>query len=355
VDGDNFAAETAAGFTYVTIAAGWANAEPTNGGFDTSYTGALQAQIAAAEAVGLKVVLDPGLQYAPSWVFGLPGGTQFVDQYGDVFSGTEDSGNDVANAVTDMAVRTAEGAYLSWLSNQLPGSELAAVRVGGGPFGELRYPEGSYNGNSDCFWAYDASSQAASPVPGWVPGTGTVAQATSFLNWYNANLNSYGDWLDQTVASDFGTDQILLLPGWGERPGVAAEEESSLLTMGYDEFSQGLDWADLLPSLPDPANVIAYTTYLDGPAVEQTPQLTDPADYLASIAQPLGLHLGGENTGGGTVSTLALVVQRALALHMVIVNWMNEAQILASDSGSDAGGPAMSDMQSAAAQLAAGA
>jgi hypothetical protein len=352
VNGQNFAAEKAAGISYVTIDVPWASAEPSDGVFDTAYIATVRAEIAAARALGLQVVLGPGLQYAPSWVFDLPGGTQFVDQYGDVFGGPGTSGNSVANAVTDMAVRSAEGAYLSWLGSRLPGRELAAVRLGGGPFGEMRYPSGSYGGNTDCFWAYDASSQAVSPVPGWVPGTGTAAQASIFLNWYNGDLTSYGDWLDQALATDFATDELVLLPGWGERPGVAEEETSSLLTMGYDEFSEALDWADLLPSLPDRANVIAYTTYLDAPSVEQTAQLEDPADYIASLAAPLGMRVGGENTGNGTVADLDLVVQRAQQLDMVIANWMDEAQVLASDSGTDPGGSSLTDLSTAAAELA---
>jgi hypothetical protein len=351
VDGDNFAAEAGAGIGFVTINVGWANAEPSNGVFDTDYIGAVQAEIASARSLGLHVILDPGLQYAPDWVFQLPGGARFVDQYGDAFGGAEVSGNDVANGVTDMAVRSAEGNYLQWLGSQVPGSELSAVRVGGGPLGELRYPEGSYNGHSDCFWAYDPSTQATSPVPGWVPGTGNAAQATLFLDAYNKNLVNFGDWLDQSMATDFGTNELVLLGGWGERPGVAEQETASLLTLGYDEFSQGLDWATLLPSLPDRAGSIAYTTYLDAPSYGTTPQTVDPADYIATLAEPLGMRVGGENTGNGTIADLDLVVQRGLQLHMAIVNWMDEAQVIASDSGSSPGQPSMSDLVHAAQQL----
>jgi len=124
-------------------------------------------------------------------------------------------------------------------------------------------------------------------------------------------LNSYGDWLSEQVGVDFGTDHLITLPGWGERPGVSAEETASLLNLGYEEFSQGLDWADPLPSLPDRNSSIAYTTYLDAAALEQTPQLTEPAGYIASLVAHLGMREGGENTGDGTVADLQLVVERA--------------------------------------------
>lgn len=350
----NFAAERAAGIEFVTVAAGWDLAEPSLGVFSTAYIASVKAKVSEARQLGLQVVLDPGVQYSPAWVFNLPGGTRFVDQYGDVFTGAQASGDDVANAVTDLAVRSAESAYLQWLGSEIAGRELAAVRVGGGPDNELRYPSGAYHGHTDCFWAYDASTQANSPVPGWRPGTGTVADAQSFLDAYNGNLVSYGSWLTGTVAADFGTDELVMLPDWGERPGVAHQETASLLTLGHDEFSEGLDWANLLPSLPHRADVIAYTTYLDAPAIKNTPQLSDPADYIASIARPLGMREGGENTGDGTLATMDLVVKRALRLHMVIVNWMDEAQVIASNTGLDPAGPRLSDLRDAALELAAG-
>jgi hypothetical protein len=148
VSGDYFAQEKANGIKYVTVGVGWANAEPANGSFDVSYASSISQEIVAARAAGLGVILDPGLQYAPAWALTLSGGTQFVDQYGDIFTGSPTSGNDVVNAVTDMAVRSAEGSYLQWLGAQLSGAGLVAIRVGGGPFGELRYPEGSYNGHT---------------------------------------------------------------------------------------------------------------------------------------------------------------------------------------------------------------
>jgi Putative Ig domain len=343
----NFAQEAAAGVDSVTISVGWNEAEPDSGTFSTSYIQGVNDEIAAAGSAGLSVVLDPGLQYPPDWVFSLPGGTRFVDQYGDVFTGTEASGNDVANAVTDMAVRDAESSYLAWLGSQIPGSSLVAVRQGGGPLGELRYPDGSYNGHTNCYWAYDASTQSVSPVPGWVPGTGSTAQATSFLNAYNAELDDYGVWLNGQLASDFGSTELVMLPGWGERPGGAAAETASLLTLDMDEFNQGLDWTDLLGSLPDAAHSVAYTTYLDAPTEEPTPQLEDPADYLATLVAGTPVRLGGENTGDGTVADMDLCIERALSLHFFIVQWMDEAQLISSDQGQDPDGPTMAELGAA--------
>jgi hypothetical protein len=342
-----FAQEAASGVDSVTIGLGWSEAEPSSGTFSTSYVQGVNSQIAAARSAGLSVVLDPGLQYPPDWVFSLPGGTRFVDQYGDVFTGTQASGNDVANAVTDMAVRNEESTYLAWLGSQIPGSSLLGIRQGGGPLGELRYPDGAYNGHVNCYWAYDASTQAVSPEPGWVPGTGTTAQASSFLNSYNAELDDYGIWLNGQLASDFGTTELVMLPGWGERPGVAAAETASLLTQNVDEFNQGLDWTDLLGSLPDAAHSVAYTTYLDATTEGQTPQLEDPADYLATLVAGTPVRLGGENTGDGTVADMDLSMERATSLHFFIVQWMGEAQLISSDEGQDPDGPTIAELGAA--------
>ncbi len=341
VSGLYFHNEQAAGVNDVTITVNWDQAEPAPGVFDSAYLGRVQAEIAAAHTGGLNVVLDPGLHITPDWVFALAGGTRFVDQYGDVFTGTTPSGDDVANAVTDLAVRAAEGTYLSWLGAQFAPGEFVAVRQGGGPLGEIRYPDTVYNGHTNCYWAYDLSSQLALPlsVQGWVPGTGTTAQAQAYLDAYNGNLVNFGVWLNGQLTADFATNVLVVLPGWGERPGGAAKEVASLLTLTMDEFNQGLDWTDLLRSLPNTPRTVAYTTYLDAATYLPTLQLEDPADYLATLVAGTQQRLGGENTGNGTMATLSLCVQRAKALGYIIFNWMDEAQLVASTRNLDPAGP----------------
>jgi hypothetical protein len=350
-NGHYFADEETAGLQLAMIGVSWATAEPSPGKFNDSYLTSIRTDISNARADSLGVVLDPGLQYPPSWVFSLPGGTRFVNQYGDVYIQAAASGNDVANAVTNPAVRAAEATFLRALSARIPGTMLSAVRTGGGPDGQLSYPGNTYSGHTDSFWAYDASSQAVSPVPGWTPGTGTTAQASAFLTAYNHQINAYGRWLDTQMATDFNTRQLIMLPGWGERPGVTSTEVSSLLTLGYDEFSQGLDWAGLLPSLPNRAQLVAYSTYLDAPSVHQTAQLEDPMAYIAHVAKPLSIPTGGENTGHGSKATLKLIVQRALKLHLTMVNWMDETQVVASSDGQRPAGPTFADLAAAAKSL----
>ncbi len=349
VSGNFLAREKASGVDAVTISVSWASAQPAPGALVPPYLAGIQSQIAAARATGLRVILDPGLQYPPAWVFSLPGGTRFVNQYGDVFTGSVDSGNDVANAVTDPAVRTAETTYLRLLGAQIAPGEIMAIRQGGGPLGELRYPSPDYNGHTNSFWAYDTSTQSVSSVPGWKPGTGSGTQAKEFLDSYNADLDDFGRWLNGELHHDFDTTELVLLPGWGERTGTDAYEVASLLTLPMPEFNEGLDWSDLLYSLPDAAHSVAYTTYLDAPSNGTSLRTEDPADYLAYLVQGTPLKLGGENTGGGTTAALQLSWHRARTLHFTIFNWMDEAQLVASTRGLDPSGPTFNLLKLAAA------
>ena len=133
----------------------------------------MRAKIANARSRSRGVVLDAGLQYPPARVFSLPGGTRFLDQFGDVYIGPAGSGNNIANAVTNPAVRAAEADYLRALSALIPGDLLGAVRTGGGPQGQLSYPTGKYQGHQDAFWAYDSSTSSPSAT-----STNTICHAS---------------------------------------------------------------------------------------------------------------------------------------------------------------------------------
>ena len=168
-----------------------------------------------------------------------------------------------------------------------PGT-VTAVRQGGGPLGELHYPLSTYTytdpttqvtyHDTDCYWAYDATTQAALPVSlrGWVPGTGTVAQATAFLSAYNQNLVDYSSWLNGQLQADFGVKELVLMPGFGERPDISQNNgpfstvEAALLApspVGYVQPSstRASTGPTCSASLPDAADSVAYTTYLDAP------------------------------------------------------------------------------------------
>jgi hypothetical protein len=322
-----FSTERASGFGEVTLTVAWTQAEPTRGHFSSSYAATVNAEITKATKDGLKVSLDIGLQYPPQWVFRLAGGTRFVNQYGEAFTGSAPSGNDVANAVTDSAVRRAEGVYLHWAGQHIGRGRIQSVREGGGPFGELRYPGPDYDGHTNCWWAYDTSSQNRAALR-YRPGQGTVSAARAFLDEYDTDLTDYGVWLNDQIAGDFTVPRLLLLPGWGERPGGAAGVVSSRLGSSPAEFNEGLDWPQLIARLAHRATTVLYTTYLDAPMVRRTVQLEDPIAYLTHLDAGRRSPLGGENTGGGSNATVALILRRAAQYRLVVVNWMDQAQLV---------------------------
>jgi hypothetical protein len=318
---------SAAGYGDVVVETAWSSIEPTEGSFSASATAQLQGQIDAAAAAGLRPSLDIGVQDAPAWIFAVGGGTQFVDQYGDAFGGSPTSGDDVANAVTDDAVRSQLGTYLAYLGTNLTGVD--SVRLGGGPDNELRYPSGSAGSRAGAFWFYDESSQSQLPadVQGWTPGTGTSSQAAAFLSAYDDAMTGYGQWLVAQGAADFpvGTRLELLLPGWGQRPGEVAAAAADLLTDTPDEVNEGLDWQDLLPSLPAGNEVVAYTTYAD--ATQGSADNPDPAAFIHEIL-PAGMLEGGESTGNGQTGTAGedLMFTDARQWNWYAANWLFTGQ-----------------------------
>jgi hypothetical protein len=315
------------GFDEVVIPTAWSVIEPAAGSFSLPAVSRLQNSIDDALAAGLSPSLDIGVQYAPAWIFGVGGGTRFRDQYGDIFSGPAGSGNDIPNAVTDLNVRWRLGAYIAFLGQHLHG--LGSVRLGGGPDNELRYPSGTSGSRADAFWFYDASSQALLPARtrGWVPGTGTVGQATSFLDSYDHAMAGYGVWLARQGEVDFSsTTKIeLLLPGWGERPTDVPVAETQLLRSTPDEVNLGLDWLDMFGNLPRNGRIVAYTTYAD--ATQGGPGNPDPDAFIHSLL-PGGVLEGGESTGNGQTTTAGedKMMADARAWNWYVVNWFFNEQ-----------------------------
>ena len=316
----------AAGFRRTIVAVAWDRIEPSKGQFSASALAEAQSKIDNAKQSGLKVSLDIGVQYAPSWVFDEPGGTRFVSQYGDVFGGSAGSGDNVPNAVTNDNVRQAMSNYLARLG-QL--ANIDTVRLGGAAYNELRYPSGGSGSQPNAYWFYDASSQARLPtnVRGWKPGSGSTAQAQAFLAAYHGAMTDYGVWLTQAGRASF-SDAVkieLLMPGWGVRPGQVSSAVSQLLNGTPDEINQGLDWAAMLPRLPADGRVIAYSTYAD--ATQGSTDNPNPAEYIHSIL-PIGVLQGGESTGNGqtTDAGMRLMFANAKRWNWYSVNWYFNGQ-----------------------------
>lgn len=318
-----------AGVRRATLSLSWDRAQPTAGGpLDTRYLAEVRARHRAMRAAGLDVVLSPGLQYVPDWVFALSPSSRFVDQHGNAWTGP--TGDDVADAVFDPAVRAAQGAYLAAVGGALSDLPFAAVRVGGLVRGELHYPMPRAPGRADSFWAFSPAALAASPVPSWRPGTGDPAAAGRFLDFYLGALSGYGEWLLRRAAASFPRAELqVLMPSWGVRPGeVAAGAAGGLDGRSRGErrgtLQEGLDWARQAKAFAAVPRTQLYSTWIDAPDQGTDAVYESPVRHLVRLAAPLRLRVSGENTGRGDLAAMTRSVQRVRELRLTGLAWMRE-------------------------------
>jgi hypothetical protein len=321
------------GVDAVVLGVAWSRMEPSPGCFDGAYVAQVVERARAARAHGMQVVLDAGLQYVPSWVLELPH-ARFVNQYGDAWRGPV--GSDVPDAVFNDEVRRRQGLYLQALGDFLAELPLAGVRVGGLGNGELHYPLRTYGGHQDSLWAFSAAARAASPVPGFVPGRGSVQQAGRFLRWYLDSLNAYAVWLSRQYRGAFGDrlTQHLLLPSWGMRPGffrtaVATGLDGTSHPERIGVVAEGLDWGPLAKAMArEPGPVELYSTWVDAPFQDAGAASEAPVRYLGRLGRRHGLRIGGENTGSGVTADMRRTFVRARRFGLSSVFWMSAAQLV---------------------------
>jgi len=325
--GSLFTAERQAGLSLASIEISWSAAETGNGVWDENYFTSVRTKIANASTAGLSPVLALGVQYPPSWVFALDSASRMVDQYGDVWATSPGNGDDVVNGVFSAPIRTAIANYTAKVFAEL-GTNFAAVRWGGGlPYDEVRYP-GCPAGRTNCYWAFDAKAKAASPVPGYVPGSGDPTKAQAFIDFYLNSLRDYVTWGLTTLRQSYPGEIDVLFPSWGVRPGDLTKAVSANLngtTVRTSEITAGLDWARQLPADAGYGNVVAWCTWLN-----RLDDFTDvaswsPSHFLSSIA-PAGMGAGGENTYGAATNTdLQNTMSNARAYAPRRVLWMGES------------------------------
>lgn len=329
----DYAKYAAAGVNRISLELRWEAYEPARGQFSSAYITQERAMVAAAHRAGLQVVLDPGLHFPASWVFGLSGGTRFVDQYGNTWSGGE--GSNPANAVWDPAVRSAEAQYLARIGRDFRG-DFVAVRAGGLLTGEVRLPNGHLNGHVDNLWMYDSGAQSQAPHPGWRPGSHHPAQARASIAFYLSSMDRYVTWLLTQLTADFPHTELQLLePGWGIRPGQVSQAINTGLNGATaveqgDTLQAGLDYAGEVAAASKFANTVVYTTWLDAPDSGPGIAGAAPIEYLAQLAKRYGMPLAGENTGNDDQTTKALqtCVSRVSELGLQGFTWFTGPSLI---------------------------
>jgi len=342
-----------AGARAVVVSVSWDRFEPREGAFDAAYLAGLTEKIRLFRAGGKLVVLDLGIQYPPGWVF-LYKSAHFADQYGHAYVPNPGAGDCGVNLVFSAEMRAKLGAYLHALFAGL-GNDFYAVRLGGGRYGELGYPGTTFQNDKNCYWAFDAIAQGASPglpggvrdcpVSGWKPGTPSAdhAAAQSFLDWYMASLENYHDWQIHEVRQFFSGPLLMLYPSTGGlRPGqleAAVDDDCSGATQAEKtgEVGRGYDTARFIAGITDPG-VVVYSTWIDGfPGCDDAsadPARWNPAHFLASLAaahQP-PLPVGGENTGHpDTPANMKLTFERLRDDHLCMMFWAFEPGLFEPD------------------------
>ncbi len=343
----NAATEYKDGITLAHIDLNWAQYEPQQNVYSTSYISSIQAQINQLRSSGMQIVLGFGTQYTPNWIFNIPN-SRYVDQYGDQYISTS-PGKDVPNFVFNQAVRDQVNLYLSHVFFDL-GTNFFAVRVGGGWYGELNYGEANYNGHTNCYWGFGNLAQGiasglatgvnVNPVPNWTPGTPSSnhSSAVAFLNWYVNSLQEYQNWQIITVRKYYKGNIAVLYPSWGIRPSgyTAAINDDLNGSSGEEqtgEVQNGWDFAQMISSITDP-NVIPYTTWIDsnpsyGNDNSSDQTLWSPAHWIAYLAQtnPLHLRVWGENTGSDSYTNMQLSLSRMVQYNYMGIMWAFDSQL----------------------------
>ena len=336
----------AAGVTFVVLSVSWDRFQPTAPGSSTAplgaaYVATLRSDLDTYRQAGLGVILDPGFQYPPDWLFKIPD-SRYVNQHGSTF--TDDSpGMNVANSVFNRNIRIFQAAYLAALFREL-GTDWTAVRLGGGWYGELNYPPATYNQQFNCYWAFDSIAQGTRPglpagippcpVPGWKPGKPTPSHTSArlFAHWYLDALKNYHDWQITTARRHYSGPLVMLYPSWGLRPGqldaaIAANLANTTPPEKNGELQRGFDFARYIGGIRDPL-VGVHCTWLDSNPDwsddnSSSPDRWSPPKYLASLARrhvpPLAVS--AENTGGGGMPALELSLRRIRELNIPSFSW----------------------------------
>jgi hypothetical protein len=319
---ENAAASRAAGLDLAMLEVSWDRFEPERGKFSQDYIEVLRGEAEAFRRAGLELVLDFGVQYPPKWLLELPD-ARYRNQFGDEYRG-RGPGKEVANSVFNEEVRKCQAAYMRQVFKEL-GTKFYAVRLGGGWYSELTYPEDKFGGRVNCYWGFDDLAQGRKPglpkgvepcpYPGWKPGDtgGEPASARLFLAWYLDSLRNYLHWQIEVARLDYDGTLMLLFPSWGVREG-----ESEKAVMGNlagntsaeknGEVARGVDFGYLTWKLGD-GRLMLHCTWLDADPSFGEP----PIAYLAKLAAKSypPLPVSGENTGGGGQPVMDLCAARA--------------------------------------------
>lgn len=302
----------------------WASAEPTEGAFSTSYFAAKRDEIARYRAAGFRVVLNYGMHHAPAWLLAKPN-ARFVQQAGLVYAASDEP-----NLVFATELRPYAERYTARVFAEL-GTDFAAVRVGGGHWGELTYPQlfGSDGRLINNYWAFDGAAARTNPVPGWKPGMPSpAAEASRFLAWYLDRLTAFQNWQIATVRASFAGPIAVLYASWGMRSGdfdraVATNLAGTSSPEINGEVQRGFDHARHVAAITDRGAVV-WGTY---------GERVGTVSWLSSLAAPRGLALMAENSGSDGPAAMDAAMAEARRYGLRLFMWIRASEAYCSCNG----------------------
>lgn len=330
-DGTHLAEERTAGIVLKVWRLSWRSAMPGPDRLDRDYLARKHAELAQLRQAGFQVVLGLGLHDPPRWAHDRHADSYYVNQFGQPYRGDGPDSGDL-NIIFNPALRGLVVEYLRQIFAEF-GTDFAAVRLGGGRYGELTYPPTQRN----AYWAFDRNAVAQSPTPGWQPGQPSpTGEAERFLRWYLDTLVEFQSWQIRTVRQYYDGPLLLLYPSWGIRPGqieqaIAVNLDGTTPAERNGEIQRGLDPARQIAALADPG-VIVTTTWLDADATaddQPDQRYWSPVKYLSSLAQqhPLQPGLFGENTGQGQAVELELAALQMQRYGLLGMAWYREEEL----------------------------
>ena len=304
---------------------------------DANYVSRKLTELAQLRQAGFSPILSLGVHDAPAWLHTAYPNSYYVNQFGQNYTDGLDCGD--ANLIFNPALRALAAQYVRDVFSRF-GGDFAAVRLGGGRYGELSYPPATFGGRSNLYWNYDANALAQSPAPAWHPGDASPAgQAQTFLRWHLDALTEFQNWQITLLRQSYAGPLMMLYPSWGIRPGdfekaVATNLNGSSSAEINGEIQRGFDFKSQIAAITD-AKVIVTTTWLDAdPSADNgtDQRYWSPVHYLSSLAQAHPLHLSvfGENTGQGQRALMDRAAAQMKRYSLTGMLWYNETELFSS-------------------------
>jgi hypothetical protein len=310
-----------AGCTHTVIVANWSQLQPNGPGIalDPTQLALLTTDFAQAKSVGLKVLFEFAIHYAPSWALtGTNAIESFVDQNAVTYDGAlAASGKQVANWMWTTLGRTYVQDFVNKVAAGIGVLNLQyidAIKTGGGYYGELHYPPAN-SGTGNSFQGFGismqsgtglASDQVVCPLAGYIPfNGGSDANDSIWINWY---IDGLVTWVKAFIAiqrtAGFAADFHVCCAGYGIR------SDNLHSDAGYQQSAAlGEDPVRFVAYTATDSQVWPYSTWLDtsdgfSGGTNDTDMAAWKKIYSESLVRNKYFRLWGENTGGESTSGL---------------------------------------------------